>query len=56
MYKELTKKQIAKFQKDYFNILGESINKVSMISYKNINEYLVNDKYILRIRKSWFRK
>ena len=54
MYKKLNAKEIARFQKKYFTILGERINEVSVIKYKGVAEYLVNDKYLVRVKRRLF--
>ena len=54
MYRKLNAKEIAKFQKKYFTILGERINSVSVIKYKGVAEYLVNDKYMVRVKRRFF--
>ncbi len=54
MYHELTKKEISKFIRRYFNIndsYTKSIKNVSVIEYNGIKEYLINSQYMLRIYK-----
>ena len=54
MYYELTEKEINKFINKYFNKYDEDIKKINHISrikYRNVEEYLINHKYILRIYK-----
>ena len=35
----------------YFSCWGDDINKVSVNEYSNLNEYLINDYYLFRIKK-----
>lgn len=54
MYYELTEKEISKFINKYFNKYDEEIKKINHISrikFKNVEEYLINHKYLLRIYK-----
>lgn len=54
MYYELTKKEIKKFIKKYFNINDPGINKINHISkieYNGVKEYRINHKYTLRVYK-----
>ena len=54
MYHILTEKEIKKFIERYLNPNDEyirDIKKISSIKYKGITEYLINDKYIIRMYK-----
>ncbi len=54
MYHELTKKEIKKFIKKYMNPFDEytkEINHISVIEYNGVKEYLINQKYLLKIYK-----
>ena len=50
MYKILNEKELKVFINRYFKEYGNDIKKVSLISYKGINEYLLNDHYIFIVR------
>lgn len=52
MFKLLNKKEIEKFTKKYLpNWLGDII-KVSQIEYDGTKEYLVNDHYLIIVKKN----
>ena len=54
MSKILNQIELQEFIKKYFNIYDEYtrlINKVSCISYKGVTEYLINDKFMIRMYK-----
>ncbi len=54
MYHELSKKEIKKFIKKYMNPFDEytkEINHISVIEYNGVKEYLINQKYLLKIYK-----
>lgn len=46
MYKELNGKELNRFVNKYFKEWNTDIKKVSVISYNNVDEYLINDHYI----------
>lgn len=50
MYKLLNEKELEVFINRYFKEYKNDIKKVSLITYKGINEYLVNDHYIFIVR------
>ena len=50
MYKILNEKELKVFINRYFKEYKNDIKKVSLITYKGINEYLVNDHYIFIVR------
>lgn len=52
MYHTLTKKEMKGFIKKYLNPFDEytkEINHISMIEYNGVKEYLINNKYILKV-------
>lgn len=46
MYKLLNKKEMQIFINKYFKVWSSDIKNVSVISYDNIDEYLINGHYI----------
>jgi len=50
MYRLLNNKEIIEFAKKYLPIWTQDINKVSVISYHGVKEYLVNDHYLVIIK------
>ena len=51
MYKILNQEELKDFVNKYFKEWGNDIKKVSMISYKGINEYLVNEHYLFTVKE-----
>lgn len=54
MYYELTKREIQKFIKRYFNIDDpgiDNINHISRIEYNKVKEYRINHLYTLKVYK-----
>lgn len=52
MYHELNYKEIDKFIKKYlypYDYFKSNIISISCITYKDISEYLINKKFILRV-------
>lgn len=52
MYHNLTKKEIKAFIRKYLNPYDDytkDITSISKISYNNVTEYLINQKYILKV-------
>lgn len=50
MYRLLNKDEIIKFAKKYLPMWTKDINKVSLISYHGVKEYLVNDHYLITVK------
>lgn len=46
MYRLLNKEEMIRFIDKYFREWNKDIKSVSVISYDNINEYLINGHYI----------
>ena len=51
MYRLLNKDEIIKFSKKYLPMWTKDINKVSLISYHGVKEYLVNAHYLVIVNK-----
>ena len=52
MYHDLSQSEIDKFIKRYlypFDVFRSKIYSISCISYKGVNEYMINREYILRV-------
>lgn len=46
MYKSLNRKEMQRFINRYFKGWDEDIKSVSVITYDNVDEYLINGHYI----------
>lgn len=51
MFKLLNEKEITTFTKKYLPMWIGDINKVSLITYHGVKEYLVNDHYLVIVNK-----
>lgn len=51
MYKVLTDEELQIFIEKYFKEWGKDIKKVSMIFYNGVDEYLVNEHYLFRVKE-----
>lgn len=49
MYKILNEKELKRFVNKYFKEWSNDIYKVSVISYNNIDEYLINGWYLFLV-------
>ena len=50
MYKVLNKKEISSFERKYPFILCDDIKDISLIEYNGVCEYLINNKYLFKIK------
>ncbi len=50
MFEVLSEEAVEQFVSKYFKEWGHDIWKVTKISYKDIDEYLINEHYLFRVQ------